>query len=138
MLSVVTDARDGDFNGMSHGGTYLVLINTSGQACTIPGLPTITMKDSRGIGLPVVRKAPVGMHPGPIVVPVRLEPGASARASLRWVSGPVFDHSRCVDPARVEMRFGGQVVGNGFTGHLCGEEGKPIDLDQSPLTGHPG
>src|SRR3954464_10511918 len=77
MLSVVTDARDGDFNGMSHGGTYLVLTNTSGQACTIPGLPTITMKDSRGIGLPVVRKAPVGMHPGPIVVPVRLEPGAS-------------------------------------------------------------
>lgn len=133
MVSVTTDAADGDFNGMSHGGTYLVLTNTSGQACTVQGLPTVSMKDAKGVLLPVARQAPVGMHPGPVVVPLRLEAGASARASLRWVAGEVYDRSRCVDPARVELRIGNQIAGTGFRGHLCGEDGKPVTFEQSPL-----
>jgi hypothetical protein len=135
MLSLSTDAANGDLNGMSHAGLYLVLTNTSGQACIVPGLPTVAMKDAKGLAVPVARQAPVGMHPGPAVVPVRLEPGTSARASLRWIAGEVFERSRCVDPTRVELRLGNQVIGTGFSGHLCGEDGKPIAFEQSPLTG---
>ena len=133
MLTLATDAGNGDFNGMSHAGTYLVLTNRSGQACTVPGLPTVSLKDAKGLALPVERKAPVGMHPGPAVVPVRLEPGASARAALRWVSGEVYDNSRCVDATKVELRFGKQVMSVGFTAHLCGEGGQAIDFEQAPL-----
>jgi len=133
MVSVTTDAADGDFNGMSHSGTYIVLTNRSGKACIVPGLPVMSMKDANGVLLPVARQAPVGMHPGPIVVPVRLEAGASARASLRWVAGEVYDRSRCVDAARVELRIGNQIVGTGFSGRLCGEQGKPVAFEQSPL-----
>jgi hypothetical protein len=135
MLSIGTDARDGDFNGMSHAGTYVVLTNTSDHACTVPGLPTIAMKDANGLLLPVTHQAPVGMHPGPVVVPVRLEPGASARASIRWVAGEVFTRSRCVDPAHIEIRVGNQTVASGFRGHLCGEDGKSIAFQQSPFAG---
>ena len=35
MLTLSTDAGDGDRNGMSHAGTWLVLTNKSGQACTV-------------------------------------------------------------------------------------------------------
>jgi hypothetical protein len=135
MISVSTDAADGDFNGMSHAGTYLVVTNKGGQACIVPGLPTIALKDAKGLLLPAARQSPAGMHPGPVVVPVRLEPGASARASLRWVAGEVFDRSRCVDPARIELRFGNQTIGTGFSGHLCGEDGKPVAFEQSPFGG---
>jgi len=131
MVTLATDASGGDLNGMSHAGTYLVLTNKSGQACTLPGLPMVQMKDAKGMVLPVARKAPVGMHPGPAVVPVRLEPGASARASLRWVASEVYDNSRCVDAAKVEVRFGNQVLGTGVAAHMCGEAGQPIAFEQA-------
>ncbi|HEY4092092.1 MAG TPA: DUF4232 domain-containing protein [Luteibacter sp.] len=134
MITLSTDTADGDFDGMSHAGIYLVLTNKSGKACTLPGQPTVALKDARGLALPTARKGPVGMHPGPVVVPVRLEPGASARASLRWVSGDVYDNGRCVDASKVELRFGAQVVTTGFSAHLCGESGKPVEFEQSPLT----
>lgn len=134
MVSLAVDASEGDFNGMSHAGTWLVLDNHGGQACTLIGLPTVSMKDAKGLPLPVARKAPVGMHPGPVVVPVRLEPGETVRMSLRWVSGEVFDHSRCVDAARVEVTFGKLVLGTGLQGHLCGEGSATIPFEQSPLS----
>lgn len=133
-LTLATDAADGDFNGMSHAGTWLVVANTSGKACILPGLPTVSMKDAQGGVLPVARKAPVGMHPGPVVVPVRLEAGARAHASLRWVSGEVYDNSRCVEPARVELRFGKQVLEATLQGRLCGEVGQVLSIEQSPWT----
>lgn len=133
VLTLTADGDQGDFSGMSHDGTYLVLTNKGGQACTVPGLPTVVMKDAKGTALPAARKGPVGMHPGPAVVPVRIEPGASVRTGVRWVSGEVYDKSRCVDPAQVEVSFGEQVVKGAMSGHLCGEAGKPVAFEQSPL-----
>jgi hypothetical protein len=133
VLTLMADAGNGDFDGMSHAGTWLVVTNRSGQACTVPGLPTAVFKDGNGVILRAARKGPVGMHPGPVVVPVRLEPGASARTSVRWVAGDVFDKGRCVDAARVELRFGNQVVATGMTAHLCAEQGQPVSFEQSPL-----
>lgn len=134
MVTLAVDASDGDFNGMSHSGTWLVVANRGSQACTLIGLPMVAMKDAKGAMLPVARKAPVGMHPGPVVVPVRLEPGATARMSLRWVSGEVYDNSQCVDAAKVEVTFGKLVLGTALQGHLCGEHAATIPFEQSPLS----
>lgn len=134
MVSVAVDDSGGDFNGMSHAGTWLVVDNRSNQSCTLIGLPVVSMKDAKGLPLPVARKAPVGMHPGPVVVPVRLEPGETVRMSLRWVSGEAFAHSRCIDPARVEVSFGKLVLGAGLQAHLCGEGAATIPFEQSPLS----
>ena len=92
-LRIVPDGRDGDFNGMSHSGTALSIRNT-GRDCTIPALPRIELRDARNRALPAMRQPPVGMHPGPVMVPVRIAGGHRAVATLRWVSGPVFPHSR--------------------------------------------
>lgn len=134
MVSLSVDASEGDFNGMSHSGTWLVVANRGSEACTLIGLPTVVMKDAKGLVLPVKRQAPVGMHPGPVVVPVRLEPGATARMSLRWVSGDVYDQGRCVDASAVEVTFGKLVLRTGLQGHLCGEGASPIPFEQSPLS----
>jgi len=81
-LALRTDAADGDFNGMSHGGTWLVVRNTGSTTCLLPGLPTVLFLDAKGQSLPIERKAPPGMHPGPVVIPVALKPGQEYTLSL--------------------------------------------------------
>lgn len=137
-VAVTTDARDGDFNGMSHSGTYLVVRNRGGHACTLPGLPRVTLRDARGRAIPAVRQAPAGMHPGPMVRPVTLAPGDARATGLRWVSGPVYDRNRCYDAASVAMAVGGGSAAGRLAGHLCGEAGKPVTFEQQVLGPLPG
>lgn len=136
-LAITTDAADGDFNGMQHSGTYLVVTNRSRVACRVEGLPQVTLLDARGRALPAKRNAPVGMHPGPVVVPVTLAPGASARTGLRWVSGPVYEHNRPYTAVRASVRIGGGTIRVPLRATLNGEAGKPVGFDQPPLTPTP-
>lgn len=131
-LSLSLDPGDGDFNGMSHAGTALTIRNR-GQACTLPALPTIELRDARGRVLPAVRRAPPGMHPGPVLLPVRLAPGGRATATLRWISGPVFPSNRSIRPASLSVRIGTAVVRAPLTATLYGQAGKAVSFDQSPL-----
>jgi hypothetical protein len=128
-LNVSTDARQGDFNGMSHSGTLLIFRNKSRRTCTLPGLPALTFLDATGKTLPIQRRAPIGMHPGPVVLPVRLAPGKVVSTPLRWVSGPVYDHSRC--PFVVSVTVAGWHVPLGAK--MCGQAGQPIWIDQPTL-----
>jgi len=82
-LSVRTEAGDGEFNGMSHGGTRLIVRNTGRAPCLLPGLPTVVFLDAKGAEQPTLRQAPPGMHPGPIVLPVRLRISTSAARQNR-------------------------------------------------------
>lgn len=133
-LTVRTDAADGDFNGMSHGGTWLILRNTGSTTCLLPGLPTVIFLDAKGQSLPVERKAPPGMHPGPVVIPVALKPGREASTPLRWISGEVFKDSRCFEPARVRVRFGARTIVEGaMTGRVCADGDTPASVEQPPL-----
>jgi hypothetical protein len=136
-LAVSTDARDGDFNGMSHGGTLLIVRNQGRRACTVPGLPMVTLSDARGQALPAVRRAPAGMHPGPVVRPVTLRPGQRLGTGLRWVSGPVYDRSRCYDAASVSVAIGRAVVRASLRAHLCGPAAGPATFDQPVLASVP-
>lgn len=134
-LALRTDGEGGNFNGMSHGGTRLILRNTGSSDCLLPGLPTVIFLDADGKALATERKAPAGMHPGPVVVPVRLAPGAEASTPLRWVSGEVYDSSRCVSPARVRVRFGAKAVVEGaVSGRICAPGDASAAVEQPPMS----
>lgn len=136
-MSVATDAENGAFDGMSHSGTLLVLRNQGPAACRMPGLPTVTFKGADGKPLTIVRQVPRGMHPGPVVVPVGVAAGAELTAPLRWVSGAVYDHSRCLTARFVAVSIGTGSQQIPFTGTVCGEGAAPVTFEQPVLRTDP-
>ena len=131
-LRLSTDGQDGAFDGMSHSGVELSIRNL-GPDCTLPALPKVVLLSRAGRPLPAVRQAPVGMHPGPVVMPVFVGAGHRAASDLRWVSGPVFDHNRSVRAASVTVRIGGGVLRAPLKAVLYGPTGKPVTFEQPPL-----
>jgi hypothetical protein len=131
-LRLSVDGRDGDFNGMSHSGTALSIRNL-GADCTLAKLPVIELRDARGRVLPAVRQSPPGMHPGPVMIPVRLGAGQRATMDLRWTSGPVFPANRSVIAATVALRIGHALVRSPLKAVLFGPAGKTVTFQQTPL-----
>lgn len=136
-LSLGFDSENGAFNGMSHAGTLLVLRNIGDAACQVPGLPKLSMIGANGHVLPIARAAPVGFHPGPVILPVGIAPGAELTAPLRWVSGAVFPQSRCYAPTALSLDLNGVRVRGVLAAHVCGQQGKPATFEQPPLTADP-
>ena len=96
-----------------------------------------------GQPLSIDRQAPVGMHPGPVVLPVVLAVGAEATAPLRWVSGEVYSPSRCYTPTTAALTLEladprAAVLTAPFQGRICGPargsrfEQPPLRLDPAP------
>ena len=131
-LRLSLDDRDGEANGMSHGGVALSIRN-AGPDCTLPALPLVQFLDARGRVLPAVRRAPTGMHPGPVMVPVRLAGGHRAATLLRWVSGPVFPSNRRLRVTSLVVRFGGVPLRAPLAATLYGAAGSAVPFDQPPL-----
>lgn len=123
-LSLTFDDEGGNFHGMSQSGTLLVLRNIGGQTCTVPGRPSLEFEDASQHKLPISLEIPPGMHPGPVIPPVAVPAGAEATGELHWVSGEVYDSSRCFSPASVAIAFGTGVLRALFTGSLCGPSGQ--------------
>jgi hypothetical protein len=123
-LSLSFDGEGDNFDGMSQSGTLLILRNISSQTCTIPGRPSLTFEDTSAKKLAISLETPPGMHPGPVILPVALPTGAEATGEIHWVSGEVFNNSRCFSPASVAIKFGTDVLSAPFSGHLCGPSGQ--------------
>jgi hypothetical protein len=119
-LALSLDDGGGDFNGMSHGGTYVVLRNRSGRACRIPARPELSLLDADGQTLPASLQATPGMHPGPVLLPVVIPVHGSVKASLRWVTGEVFDDTQCIDAASLRVSIGDGALTAPLRAHLCG------------------
>ncbi|SFL20108.1 DUF4232 domain-containing protein [Rhodanobacter glycinis] len=139
-LALGLDGGDGRFNGMSHSGTMLVLRNHGKAPCTMPARPLPQFTDSGRQPLDIVMQAPVGMHPGPVLLPVVVPPGATVTSDMRWVSGNVYDHGHCESPAFITLKIGKEAVSSAFSGHLCGAGGKPSSYSMTPFraaTTHP-
>ena len=134
-LSLAFDGEDGAFNGMSQSGTLFVLRNIGPSACSVPGLPKLTFKDAAGKPLPITRKAPVGMHPGPVILPVGIAPEAEVTAKLHWVSGAVYDHNTCLSPRFAAVTIGGETIQTAFAAHICGPGA--VTFDQPVLRPDP-
>jgi hypothetical protein len=123
-LSLTFDDEGGNFQGMSQSGTLLVLRNTGPQTCTVPGRPSLAFEDATQQKLSISLAIPSGMHPGPVILPVAIPSGAEATGELHWVSGEVFDNSRCFTPVSAAISFGTDVLRAPFTGRFCAPSGQ--------------
>ena len=131
-LRLSASGGDGAFDGMSHSGVELTVRNL-GADCVLPALPTVELRDGRGRPISAVRRPPVGMHPGPVMIPVRLGADRTATADLRWVSGPVYPDSRSVPAAVVVVRVAGARLSTRLDAVLYGQAGSPVTFEQTPL-----
>ncbi len=136
-VSLATDPEAGSFDGMSHGGTLLVIRNIGPDACTIPGFPVLTFRDAANAALAITREIPPGMHPGPVIVPAIIAPGAEVTASLRWVSGDVFDHGKCLTPATLSITLGGKEIITPLAAQICGASPTRITYSATRLNPDP-
>ncbi|TPG39027.1 DUF4232 domain-containing protein [Sphingomonas koreensis] len=136
-LSLAFDSEGGAFDGMSQSGALLVIRNIGPSACTIPGLPKLTFKDTKGRALSISRKVPPGMHPGPVILPVGIAPDAEVTAKLHWVSGAVYDHSHCLATRFAAISIASQSIQAKFAAHICGPSSANVTFDQPVLRADP-
>ncbi len=135
---LATDAEDGQFNGMSQSGTLLVLRNVSSAPCALNPFAKFVLKDGGMKTLDVTVETPnpfrgptvddrqLPMGHGPVVRPIVLAAGAEATTTLRWITGPVFDHSICVNPAFLSLDLAGSFVQTALSAHICGPDSAHI------------
>ena len=131
-LSLSVDGRDGQFSGMQKSGTELSIRN-HGPDCVLPALPRIEFLDAKGRVLPVGRAVPIGMHPGPVMIPVRLAGGHRAATDLTWVSGPVYAQNRSLRVAYVRVTIGRASLRTRLAGVIDAQPGKAATFNQPPL-----
>lgn len=137
-LSLGTDAENGSFNGMSHGGTLLVLRNLSAAPCRVPLRPTITFMDgAKPLDVKLSIPGSRFMHPGPVLVPVVVAPGAEVTSKLRWVSGEVYSHSVCVSPTAIAVKISDDTQQTAMAAHLCGETATGLSFEATPFAVDP-
>lgn len=132
-ISIAFDGENGNFSGMSHDGTLLVVRNIGVSACRVPALPELRFEDAAHRALSIVRQVPKGMHPGPALLPVGIAPGAEATAELRWVSGDVYDGHHCVTTATAIVQIGTDTYQQAFSGQFCSAANTPATFTQTWL-----
>lgn len=120
-IALSFDTADGEFNGMSHSGAYLVLTNIGLRTCTVPRRPQITWLGITNATLNAQPDTPKGMHPGPVLTSIALAPGKSARSALRWVSGEVYDHNTCANIAKGTVKLEKGEVSAPLQSRMCGD-----------------
>ncbi len=131
-LALSVDGRDGEFVGMQKSGTELSIRNLGGD-CTLPTLPRIEFLDARGHVLPATRGGPAGMHPGPVMIPVRLAGGHRAAADLTWIAGPVYASNRPLRVAWVRVAIGGSTLRAKLIDVVDAQPGRAATFFQPPL-----
>ena len=100
--------------------------------------PQFVFFDSAQRRLELTWRAPAGMHPGPVMVPIVLAPNVPFTAQLRWVSGPDNSMMQCVDVASISFAVEGGNLSSALPGHLCGPAGQPLTYDLQPFHADPG
>jgi len=142
-LSLGTDDENGNFDGMNHGGTLLVVRNISPNACRLDPFVKLTVRDAAGHALgieldstpgfphAIVHGRPLPMGHGPVVFPLTVAAGAEATATLRWTSGAVYDRSFCIEPASFEVSVDGGVLHTPTHAHICGADAGHIEVTAS-------
>jgi len=126
-LSFAVDREGGQFDGMSHSGTLLVLRNLGPRACSVPARPVLNFLDEQRKPLDVVLREQPGMHPGPVILPVAVPVGAELTSAARWVSSDAYGADNCVSPSFISLSFGGTAHTAPLRTHMCGPAGKRPD-----------
>ncbi|MCU6454082.1 DUF4232 domain-containing protein [Sphingomonas sp. A2-49] len=131
-LSLSVNAKAGPFSGMRTSGTE-VSIRNRGADCTLPALPHVAFLDARGRVLAAVRAAPVGMHPGPAMIPVRVGGGHRAATDLGWVGGSASGRDRSLRIAYVQVTIGKARLRARLAGVIDTRPGTVATFSQTPL-----
>ena len=124
-LSLVLDESQQGPDGNAQSSIHLVVRNRSLTTCRIPGLPIVTFRDERSNGLPIERRIPPGMHPGPAVLPTVVPAGGVVDAALEWVPDDVLAGSHCYSPTTIEISIGEEAIAQPFHGRLCASPDLP-------------
>lgn len=127
-LRLSVDGRDGDFNGMSHGGTALSIRNR-GPDCTLPAAPQLRFYDAAGRRLPL-RFNQAASSPR---APVSIAGGHRAEIEIRWVAGPVYPHSRKLRVAGISVQAGAALLRMPLGAVVYGAVGQSVVIQQTPL-----
>lgn len=130
------DRRNGLYDGMSQGGTSLVLYNAGKDTCRLPPLPVLEFSDAEHRPVVAERRTGRGMHPGPVLPPVSVVAGEGLQILLRWVTSDVFDGGNCIRPAFVSLSLDGGTLSVPFNRTMCAAKGQTGYYSQS-LTGTP-
>ena len=157
-LSLGTDDEHGNFDGMSHSGTLLVLRNLGSDACRMPYTPQIALYGKSGVlKVKFTLTAVAGTFKAQSVI---VAAGAELTSSLRWVSGDVYDPGMCVNATSLHVmvpsedvsakmkrleRAGapyhvvveGKALSTVIDKTLCGEKGKTIEAEMTRLATDP-
>ena len=138
-LSPATDEENGAFHATSHSGTLIVLRNLGPTACSVPAIPQLTLSDAGHKPLPATPELPGSrfMHPGPVVLPIPLAPGAEVTATMRWVSGEVYTDTLCLDAQYLDITISGRPLHTALNAHLCGERTKGVSYELSRFSTDP-
>ncbi|ANN67532.1 DUF4232 domain-containing protein [Bordetella bronchialis] len=123
-LSFAVDREAGQFDGMSHSGTLLVLRNLGPDTCTVPARPEVRFLDAGRQPLPVVAQVPPGMHPGPVIPPVAVPAGAELTSEARWVSSDAYGDGNCVTVAYATLAIGPRGFEAPLRTRMCGPANK--------------
>lgn len=130
-LAFNLDRRDGLFDGMSHSGTMLVLRNAGTTPCRLPSLPTAIFLDASH--QPLHATAQPDQAQTPLAASLPLAPGASVESAMRWVSGDVYEHGRCLTPAYLGVVVDGRTLSAAFAGQVCGPGDQPPTYTIKPF-----
>jgi hypothetical protein len=114
------DGGNREFDGMSLSGMSLELQSRSAGTCMLAALPVLRFQDASRQNMAAAPRSSRGMHPGPVVLPIRLSPDQTVVSEVRWVSGDVYDQGRGIQPAYVGIAIDGKTIWTTFHGQLYG------------------
>ena len=121
-VSVAFDDANGRFNGKTESGGLLVIRNFGDQPCTVLPRPAFRFEDKDSNPLDLTWAAPRFMHPGPVMIPIIIPPGAEVTGHMQWVSSPSDLSLSCVRSAIMEVKLDGDTGPRIPFGHdLCGK-----------------
>jgi hypothetical protein len=129
-----TDDRNGLYDGMSQGGTSLVLHNAGKASCMLPPLPVLVFSDAAHQAVTAERRTEWGMSPGPALPPVIVTAGEELQILLHWVTSDAFEGGNCIRPAFVSLSLDGGALTVPFGRMMCAAKGQTGYYSQS-LTG---
>lgn len=82
----------------------ILSIRNLGPDCDIPALPAVVLRDLRRRPLAAMRRAPLGLNPGPAIAPIALPGGHRATFKLTWPYCPA--DRLCTRVGSVSANFG--------------------------------
>ena len=119
-VSVSFDNANGRFTGKTETGGLLVIRNFSGKPCTVLPKPEFRFEDSAGKPLGLTWEAPKFMHPGPVMIPVVIPPGAEVTGMMRWAYGSGDRSVKCMRTVVMEVVLEGGGARVPFSQEFCG------------------